>query len=41
MALAKAGDKASARREVETSLRNGNQLSQRELRDAKSVLANL
>ena len=41
MALAKAGDKASARREVETSLRNGTQLSQRELRDAKTVLANL
>lgn len=41
MAFAKAGDKVSARREVETSLRNVTQLSQRELRDAKSVLANL
>ncbi len=41
MAFAKAGDKASARREVETSLRSIAELSQREVRDAKSVLANL
>ena len=41
MALAKAGDKASARREVETSLKSSDFLSQSELRDAKSVLAGL
>lgn len=41
MAFAKAGDKASARREVETSLRNISALSQREIQDAKGVLANL
>jgi hypothetical protein len=41
MALAKAGDKASARREVETSLQNPNVLTQREVREAKSVLASL
>ncbi|MEO7659554.1 MAG: tetratricopeptide repeat protein, partial [Pyrinomonadaceae bacterium] len=41
MALAKAGDKASARREVEASLRSVDVLSQREVREAKSVLANL
>ncbi|MGE3465726.1 MAG: tetratricopeptide repeat protein [Pyrinomonadaceae bacterium] len=41
MALAKAGDKASARREVEASLRSGDLLSQREVRDAKTVLASL
>lgn len=41
MALAKAGDKVSARREVETSLQRVDVLSQREIRDAKSILANL
>ncbi len=41
MALAKAGDKVSARREVETSLRNIPALSHREIQDAKGVLANL
>lgn len=39
MALAKAGDKASARREAETSLRSINALNQREISDAKSILA--
>ncbi len=41
MALAKAGDKASARREVETSLRSINELTQSEVKDAKSILASL
>ncbi len=41
MALAKAGDKESARREVETSLRQIANLSQREIQDARSVLATL
>ncbi|MEO6654644.1 MAG: tetratricopeptide repeat protein [Pyrinomonadaceae bacterium] len=41
MALAKAGDKRSARREAETSLRSAGGLSQREVSDAKSVLASL
>ena len=41
MALAKAGDKVSARREVEASLQRAQLLSQREVRDAKGVLANL
>jgi tetratricopeptide (TPR) repeat protein len=41
MALAKYGDKASARREVETSLRNVSLLTQREQTDARSVLASL
>lgn len=41
MALAKAGDKASARREAEVSLRNINALNQREVNDAKSILASL
>lgn len=41
MALAKAGDKTSARREVETSLKSSDFLSQREVRDAKTVLASL
>ncbi len=41
MALAKAGDKVAARREVESSMRNVNVLSQRELREAKGVLASL
>ena len=39
MALAKAGDKTSARREVESSLKNVGELSQREVTEAKSVLA--
>ncbi|MFM9905929.1 MAG: tetratricopeptide repeat protein [Pyrinomonadaceae bacterium] len=41
MALAKAGDKASARREAEASLKNIGGLSQREVSEAKSVLASL
>jgi tetratricopeptide (TPR) repeat protein len=41
MALAKAGDKDSARREAETSLRYTAQLSQREVQDAKTLLASL
>jgi tetratricopeptide (TPR) repeat protein len=40
-ALAKAGDKASARREVEMSLKFVNELTQREVTEAKSVLASL
>ena len=41
MALAKAGDRASARREVETSLQNAGVLTQREVKEAKTVLASL
>ena len=41
MALASAGDKAGARREVEASLRNINLLSQQEVNDAKQMLATL
>lgn len=41
MALASAGDKTSARREVETSLQNTKSLSEREVRDAKNLLAGL
>ncbi|MBP9664562.1 MAG: tetratricopeptide repeat protein, partial [Pyrinomonadaceae bacterium] len=41
MALAKAGDKTSARREVETSLRSIDVLTQREVKEAKDVLASL
>ena len=41
IALAKAGDKVSARREVEASLRNVGELSRREVTEAKSVLASL
>jgi len=41
MALASAGDKSSARREVEISLQKTQSLSERELRDAKNLLANL
>ena len=40
-ALASAGDKVSARREVETSLRTPGELSQREMNDARRVLATL
>jgi len=40
-ALASAGDKLSARREVETSLANEQSLSQKEAQDAKSLLAGL
>ncbi len=40
-ALAKAGDKVSARREVELSLKFANALSQREVTEAKDVLASL
>lgn len=41
MALARSGDKESARREAETSLRQANLLSQREVSDARGVLASL
>ncbi len=41
MALASAGDKTSARREVENSLQNTRYLSEREVTDAKNLLANL
>jgi tetratricopeptide (TPR) repeat protein len=41
MALSKTGDKLSARREAETSLRSINDLTQREVTDAKSILASL
>lgn len=40
-ALASAGDKLSARREVETSLANEQSLSQKEAQDAKNLLASL
>lgn len=40
-ALAMSGDKVSARREVETSLRSQSELSQQEVVDAKKVLASL
>ncbi len=40
-ALSMAGDKASARREVETSLRSADELSQQEVADAKRILASL
>ena len=39
LALVKAGDKTSARREAETSLKNASALSQREVNDARSILA--
>ncbi len=41
MALASAGDKTSARRELETSLQKSNALSQQEMQDAKNLLASL
>lgn len=41
MALAKAGDRDRARRELETSLANTSELTQRELKDAKAILAAL
>jgi tetratricopeptide (TPR) repeat protein len=41
MALAKTGDKESARREAENSLRRINDLSQREVSDARGILASL
>lgn len=41
MALAKAGDKTSARREVEMSLKYADALSQREVTEARNVLASL
>ena len=41
MALAFSGDKLSARKEVETSLQNEKDLSQREAQDAKTLLASL
>ena len=40
-ALASAGDKSSARREVEISLQNGQNLSEREIQQAKTLLADL
>lgn len=41
MALAKAGDRASAKREVEASLQRVGQLNQREVADARGLLATL
>ncbi len=41
MALASAGDKFSAKREVEVSLQNANSLNEREVQDARNLLANL
>lgn len=41
MALASAGDKPSARKEVEISLQNAGSLSEREMREAKIMLASL
>lgn len=41
MAFASAGDKPSARREVETSLQNTHALSEKELQEARSLLASL
>ncbi len=41
MALASAGDKPSARKEVEISLQNGRSLSEKEMQDAKNLLASL
>jgi hypothetical protein len=41
MALAKAGDRSSARREAETSMRHSGLLSQREADDVKNLLATL
>ena len=40
-ALAAAGDRFSARRELETSLQNADGLSRREMQDAKTLLASL
>ena len=39
LALAKTGDKAAARREAETSLRRIDELTQKEVSDAKNILA--
>ncbi len=41
MALASAGDKPSARKEVEISLQNGRNLSEKETQDARNLLASL
>lgn len=41
LALASSGDKASARREVETSLRSQGEMTEQELSDAKGLLAKL
>ena len=41
MALASAGDKSSARREVETSLQNKQNLSEKDMQDARILLASL
>jgi tetratricopeptide (TPR) repeat protein len=40
-ALASAGDKTSARREVETSLQSAGNLSQKDAQEARNILANL
>ena len=41
MALASAGDKPSAKKEVETSLQNAGNLSEKEMQDARNLLASL
>jgi len=41
MALASIGDKSSAKREVEVSLQNSNNLNEKEVQDARNLLANL
>jgi len=41
MALASAGDKPSARKEVEISLQNGRNLSEKDAQDARILLASL
>ena len=41
MALASAGDRFSAKREVEVSLQNANGLNEKEVQDARSLLASL
>lgn len=41
IALASAGDKFSAKREVENSLQNGRNLSERDAQEARNLLANL
>jgi Flp pilus assembly protein TadD len=41
MALASAGDKVSAKREVESSLQNGRNLSEKDAQEAKNLLTSL
>ncbi len=41
MALASLGDKSSARREIESSLQNANNLNEKEAREARNLLASL